>query len=125
MTKEQAKEMLPIFKAFAEGKTIQILNEGEWCDLYDTDFKSSIDKYRIKPEPKHRPFNDQEECWNEMHKHPDFGWVKAHNTGHLCQINCFYYGNRIGIDCNDLISFRRAFDDYLFPDGAPFGIKEE
>ena len=125
MTKEQAKEILPIFKAFAEGKTIQILNEGEWCDLYDTDFKSSIDKYRIKPEPKHRPFNDQEECWEEMHKHPDFGWVKAHNTGHLCQINCFYYGNRIGIDCNDPISFRCAFDDYLFPDGAPFGIKEE
>lgn len=31
MTKEQAKEILPIFKAFAEGKTIQILNEGEWC----------------------------------------------------------------------------------------------
>lgn len=117
--------MLPIFKAFAEGKTIQILNEGEWCDLYDTDFKSSIDKYRIKPEPKHRPFNDQEECWNEMHKHPDFGWVKAHNTGHLCQINCFYYGNSIGIDCNDPISFRCAFDDYLFPDGAPFGIKED
>ena len=125
MTKEQAKEMLPIFKAFAEGKTIQILNEGEWCDLYDTDFKSSIDKYRIKPEPKHRPFNDQEECWNEMHKHPDFGWVKTHDTGHLCQINCFYYGNSIGIDCNDPISFRCAFDDYLFPDGAPFGIKEE
>ena len=125
MTKEQAKEILPIFKAFAEGKTIQILNEGEWCDLYDTDFKSPINKYRIKPEPKYRPFNDQEECWNEMHKHSDFGWVKAHNTGHLCQINCFYYGNRIGIDCNDLISFRRAFDDYLFPDGTPFGIKEE
>ena len=125
MTKEQAKEMLPIFKAFAEGKTIQILNEGKWCDLYDTDFKSSIDKYRIKPEPKHRPFNDQEECWNEMHKHPDFGWVKAHNTGHLCQINCFYYGNRIGIECNAPINFGCAFDDYLFPDGAPFGIKEE
>ena len=44
MTKEQAKEILPIFKAFAEGKTIQILNEGEWCDLYDTDFKSPITK---------------------------------------------------------------------------------
>lgn len=125
MTKEQAKEILPIFKAFAEGKTIQILNEGEWCDLYDTDFKSPINKYRIKPEPKYRPFNDQEECWNEMHKHSDFGWVKAHNTGHLCQINCFYYGHRIGIDNKLPIDFGCAFDDYLFPDGTPFGIKQE
>ena len=125
MTREQVKQLLPIMQAYAEGKTIQFLNGGKWYDVYDTDFYQSPDKYRIKPESKYRPFNDQEECWNEMHKHSDFGWVKAHNTGHLCQINCFYYGNRIGIDCNDLISFGCAFDDYLFPDGAPFGIKEE
>ena len=125
MTREQAKKLLPIMQAYAEGKTIQFQNGGKWYDVYDTDFHQSPDVYRIKPESKYRPFNDQEECWNEMHKHPDFGWVKAHNTGHLRQISCFYYGNRIGIDCNDPISFRCAFDDYLFPDGAPFGVMEE
>lgn len=124
MTREQVKQLLPIMQAYAEGKTIQFLNGGKWYDVYDTDFYQSSDRYRIKPESKYRPFNDQEECWNEMHKHSDFGWVKTHNTGHLCQINCFYYGN-IGIDCNDPISFRCAFDDYLFPDGAPFGVMEE
>lgn len=125
MTREQVKKLLPIMQAYAEGKTIQFQNGGKWYDVYDTDFHQSPDVYRIKPESKYRPFNDQEECWNEMHKHPDFGWVKAHNTGHLRQISCFYYGNRIGIDCNDPISFRCAFDDYLFPDGAPFGVMEE
>lgn len=124
MTREQVKQLLPIMQAYAEGKTIQFLNGGKWYDVYDTDFYQSPDKYRIKPESKYRPFNDQEECWQEMHKHSDFGWVKSRNTGHLCQINCFYYGN-IGIDCNDPISFRGAFDDYLFPDGTTFGIKEE
>lgn len=125
MTREQAKELLPIIQAFAEGKTIQYLGRMDvWRDYYDPTFCGSL-KYRIKPEPKHRSFNDQEECWNEMHKHPDFGWVKARNTGNLCQINCFYYGNRIGIDNNPLINFGCAFDDYLFTDGAPFGIKEE
>ena len=126
MTREEAKELLPIIQAFAEGKTIQYQTDsGSWSDITKDLYTGNHPSlYRVKPEPKYRPFNDQEECWNEMHKHPDFGWVKDHNTGHLCQINCFSYGN-IGIDCDDPISFRCAFDDYLFPDGTPFGIKEE
>ena len=125
MTREQAKELLPIIQAFAEGKTVQYLGRMDvWRDYDDPTFRGGL-KYRIKPEQKHRAFNDQEECLNEMHKHPDFGWVKARNTGNLCQINCFYYGNRIGIDNNAPINFGCAFDDYLFPDGLPFGIKEE
>ena len=122
MTKEQAKEMLPIFKAFAEGKTIQILNKGEWYDLYDTDFKSSIDKYRIKPEPKYRPFETKEECWNEMHKHPDFGWV---TDG--------YYKSTISVKSDSIVvtissleyDFGKAYIHFTFADGTPFGIKEE
>ena len=126
MTREEAKELLPIIQAFAEGKTIQYQTDsGSWTDITKDLYTGNHPSlYRVKPEPKYRPFNDQEECWNEMHKHHDFGWVKDHNTGHLCQINCFSYGN-IGIDCDDSISFRCAFDDYLFPDGTPFGIKEE
>ena len=129
ITKEEAKELLPIIKALAEGKKIQDKIEGltDWVDTNEInlEFEGQKIKYRIKPEHKYRPFKTKEECWDEMHKHSDFGWVKAHNTGNLCQINCFYYGNRIGIDCYAPIKFRRAFDDYLFPDGAPFGVMEE
>ena len=32
MTREQAKELLPIIQAFAEGKNIQFLSDGEWHD---------------------------------------------------------------------------------------------
>ena len=129
ITKEEAKELLPIVKALAEGKKIQDKIEGltDWIDTdeINLEFEGQKIKHRIKPEHKYRPFKTQEECWDEMHKHSDFGWVKAHNTGNLCQINCFYYGNRIGIDNNATINFGCAFDDYLFFDGAPFGIKEE
>ena len=129
ITKEEAKEVLPIVKALAEGKKIQDKIEGltEWVDTdeINLEFEGQKIKHRIKPEHKYRPFKTPEECWDEMHKHPDFGWIKNHNTGYLCQINCFYYGNRIGIDCNAPINFGCAFDDYLFPDGTPFGIKEE
>lgn len=123
MTKEQAKEILPIFKAFAEGKTIQILNEGEWCDLYDTDFKSPINKYRIKPEPRYRPFKTQEECWNEMLKHQPFGWVKEISSEMLYLINGI--SNESIVIMEDINSFKEAMNIYEFKDGTPFGIKEE
>ena len=38
MTRDEAKEMLPIIQAYAEGKTIQFLNGGKWYDVYNTDF---------------------------------------------------------------------------------------
>ena len=128
MTREEAKRRAELYSALADGKTIQWKHptKGEWLYINIGEFNSFCEtiKYRIKPEPNYRPFKTPEECWHEMHKHHDFGWVKDHNTGHLCQINCFCYGN-IGIDCDDPISFRCAFDNYLFPDGTPFGIKEE
>lgn len=76
MTREEAKEMLPIVKAFAEGRTIQLFGRDGWTDLYK-DFIFDISyRYRIKPEPKYRPFKDADECWQEMLKHEPFGWVK-------------------------------------------------
>lgn len=34
MTKEQAKELLPIITAFAEGKTIEVMNiSGHWDEI--------------------------------------------------------------------------------------------
>ena len=78
MTREEAKQMLPIIQAYAEGKAIQIKKEGDWLEVgknTEVYFSESQSDYRIKPEPKYRPFKTQEECWSEMHKHPDFGWI--------------------------------------------------
>lgn len=74
MDRQQAKELMPIIQAFAEGKTIQAAGGRGWYDVDNINFNSC--KYRIKPEPKYRPFNDAEECWQEMQKHQPFGWVK-------------------------------------------------
>ena len=57
MTREQAKELLPILKAYSEGKTIQIKSRqgnDTWGDVPDPNFCSSLDtwEYRIKPEPR-------------------------------------------------------------------------
>lgn len=122
MNREQAKELLPIIQAFAEGKTIQFLSLTEteewWKDIQcdkDVKFNYHSSRYRIKTEPKYHPFKDIEECWQEMLKHKPFGWVKYKEENKYTTY-CNIDGN-----CN----FELDFEDYTFADGTPFGIKEK
>ena len=86
MNRNQAKELLPIIKAFSEGKAIQQTDGYDWYDLDDPDFMANGSSYRIKPETKYRPFKNADECWQEMQKHQPFGWLKDKNDGHLTLI---------------------------------------
>lgn len=114
MNREQAKELLPIIKAFAEGKTIQVQEGIDWCYLRNNaDFNLNPSIYRIKPSSKYRPFKDAEECWQEMQKHQPFGWVKT-DEGY----EQIWHVNK-GDD------FNATLKTCTFADGTPFGIKEE
>ena len=132
MTREEAKELLPIMQAYAEGRTIQFLDGGKWFDLYESDFYESPERYRIKPEPKYRPFKTQEECWNEMQKHQPFGWLKSKKNGRLrCigEVSWLDEFETVHIALSTGESLSRSansmFDEYTFADGAPFGVMEE
>ena len=53
MTPQQAKELLPIITAFAEGKEIQVqYPNGTWYKLVNPSFDEASHLYRIKPEPQ-------------------------------------------------------------------------
>ena len=133
MNRQEAKELLPIIQAFAEGKTIQYYYGGaDWIDVKldeAVDFSDCVSNYRIKPEPKYRPFKDEEECWNEMLKHQPFGWVRTMNAENDYYIidGVFYSEN---LDCpvvtmaGESYDYKEMLDIYLFADGTPFGIKE-
>ena len=127
MTREQAKELLPIIQAFAEGKNIQFLSDGEWHDINQADFTCYPDKYRIKPEPKYRPFKSQEECLQEMLKHQPFGVVKDKHFANYQTHRAFTFLTNEG--CNfrgyEDMTFETSFKNLLFADGTPFGIKVE
>ena len=127
MTREQAKELLPIIQAFAEGKNIQFLSDGEWHDINQADFTCYPDKYRIKPEPKYRPFKSQEECWQEMLKHQPFGVVKDKHFANYQTHRAFTFLTNEG--CNfrgyEDMTFETSFKNLLFADGTPFGVKVE
>ena len=122
MTREEAKELLPIIQAWAEGKNIQFLSDGEWHDINQADFTCYPDKYRIKPEQKYRPFKTQEECLNEMLKHQPFGWIK-NNDGYIFNILAML---KTSVKLNECYKNNcELFKGYKFIDGTPFGIKEE
>ena len=125
MTREEAKQLLPILKAFAEGKTIQIQYRDDWISLDEFNFNKSPNMYRIKPESEYRPFKSQEECWNEMLKHQPFGWIKSKKTENLCNISDLYESEGITkIFLNTTVyTFPLALNEFTFADGTPFGIR--
>ena len=127
ITRENAKELLPIIKAFAEGKPIQDKIEGvtDWVDTDEINLEFAGQKilHRIKPQPNYRPFKTKEECWQEMHKHPDWGWIIAKGSKIMYHIYVVGIGHVL-TDCMS-ISFPETFAEYEFTDGTPFGIKEE
>ena len=125
MTREEAKEFAPILQAYAEGKTIQVKSQTyKWLDCHIPSFDEKPELYRVKPEPKYRPFNNAEECWQEMQKHQPFGWIK--NESKMCNIINIEDGiithNGVG---NSWYRFKMSFDVFKFADGTPFGIKVE
>lgn len=131
MTREEAKELLPIIHAWAEGKNIQFLSDGEWHDINQADLTCYPDKYRIKPEPKYRPFKTKEECLQEMLRHQPLGWVKKINGGYkqimavhtdIFNKHCAYFAGQTGTACVEL---EYIYKNYTFTDGTPFGVKEE
>ena len=126
MTRKEARELLPLIQAYAEGKTIQRIDDkNKWIDLCIVNFDYSPNKYRIKPEPKYRPFKTQEECWNEMLKHQSLGWVRYDDSIIAIQ-NIAPEGITVnnGIKTSNFY-FEECLMNIKFVDGTPFGIKEE
>lgn len=120
MTRDEAKQLLPVVQAWAEGKAIEAMSvvDDRWVEVnYSVDFSRGVRNYRVKPQPQYRPFKDAEECWQEMQKHQPFGWLKSEHAGRVS-----YYSLKI---INDAKEFKNKFDYHAFADGQPFGILAE
>lgn len=134
MDRNQAKEFFPIMQAFAEGRVIECRTKpsavegtdvpNDWTEMKEIEFWKNTE-YRIKPEPKYRPFKDAKECWAEMQKHQPIGWVKLKDT------ESGYYmlkgiASQVVIGFNETpLSYKKVFEDYTFANGTPFGVKIE
>lgn len=134
MDRNQAKEFYPFLKAFAEGRIIETRTDpstlkgkesecNDWTEMKELEYWSSV-QYRIKPEPKFRPFKDAEECWTEMQKHQPFGWVKDRNGSKFVIENVDSRGF-VEVYDEGTCTFNEVFENRTFADGLPFGVKVE
>ena len=129
--KGEIQRLLPIFQAMADGRIIQFAaNDNNWIDIDGEEEGLLLDTlidnpqyYRIKPEPKFRPFKDAEECWNEMQKHQPFGWVKSTLFKDLALVERV---TTLYVEINrDIIDYKDALEKFTFADDPNFGVKVE
>lgn len=133
MTKEEAKHMSEVLKAYSEGKIIQYKLKGEWADIgYLSITPNFIDKpthYRVKPELQLRPYANAEEFLKAQKEHGPYMYYKN---------SCLFLpdrieGNRIrwrntAIGKDNEQSYKNLINhnyDYKWQDGTPCGIMEE
>lgn len=130
--KGEIQRLLPIFQAIADGRIIQVSENGnDWLDIDGEEeglfLNTLIDNpqcYRIKPEPKYRPFANAEECLAEMQKHQPFGWI----TYRCAFFHVIYIEDKLigyGSACGTILhsKFNDALEEFKFADGLPFGVK--
>ena len=137
ITRDQATKVIPLLKAFAEGKAIQKYINGKWkyIDIISlTDLYASIKNYRIKDTSStivYKPFIDKTECIAEMQHHKQFGWIKRKDEqhyysiveimdNHLLLVGTSKFSGRV---CDFKFNFKEAFNHFRFLDGTPFGVK--
>ena len=132
MDRNQAKEFYPVLQAFAEGKIIETRRKpsavkgtdipNDWTEMKEIEFWNNTE-YRVKPEPKYRPFANAEECWQEMQKHKPFGWVKSTLFKDLALVNRV---TTLYVEINrDIIDYKDALEKFTFADDTNFGVKVE
>lgn len=132
MDRNQAKEFYPFLQAFAKGEAIECRTKpsavkgtsvpNDWTEMTEIEFWNNTE-YRIKPEPKYRPFKDAEECWAEMQKHQPFGWLKSKENGYYSFITML--NNRFRLNGYDGWWFDDTIKKFTFADGTTFGVKED
>ena len=135
MTREESKAFYPILQAYAEGKVIECRTKpsavegtdvpNDWAEMKEIAFWENTE-YRIKPEPKYRPYKDAKECWAEMLNHQPFGWIKCkEGYFNIVYVDDYYVGLADKDNSSILLASKNSYQDNIFADGTPFGVKVE
>ena len=136
MDRNQAKEFYSILQAFAEGRVIECRTKpsavkctsvpNDWTEINEIEYRNNVE-YRVKPEPKYRPFKDEEECWTEMQKHQPVGWVKDKKDVHHRVLITAVDDDTCGMSLNGNAAWSLSgiMDLFTFVDGTTFGVKVE
>ncbi len=127
MTREEARKAAEVMLAYADGKEIEVKMGDKWVSSYKVSFNWFDFEYRVKPEPKYRPFEDADECWQEMLKHQPFGWIQDKNNSDfkMCILSVDNDGVLVGDfgDCTTFMLYESLFKYNTFIDGSLIGME--
>jgi hypothetical protein len=131
MTREKAKELLPLMQAYSEGKVIQYQNNrGEWEDMESPDFACDAIYYRVKSEETYRPYRDCDEMIADFMRRSDIQvmpsiWIKHKITKNILLIIGFEKTSCSVVCANDLLlDFEELFNNFTYLDDTICGVKE-
>ena len=129
-------EKIEVMKAYEEGKDIEHrYKNGVWNSIKEPHWDWVDYDYRVKEEPKYRPYKDTEEMINDFcersgAKRSKMGepciWVKEINSI-VKRLVVAYFDNSLYTQyCTsfDNWTMKELFEKFTFLDGSPCGIKE-
>lgn len=123
----ETAERIKVMQAFVDGKAIEerriSFDHTEWIDNNNPEWRWDKFDYRIKPEPKYRPFANAQECLEEMKKHQPFGWVKDKYSVYPIERVGTNFGKKCIRNYGIWNTPEKMFEDVTFLDGTPFGVK--
>lgn len=117
------EEKIAVMTAYAEGKEVEFLSEiGRWLPASNPLWNWETTIYRVKPEPKYRPYANAEECYKDVVKHG--GWVK-NTSGQYINVIAVFERSMAYAD-NISLRYEKACSHWVWADDAtPCGVLEE
>ena len=127
MTRDEAKDFLPIIEAFSKGKVIEYRLKGVNNDWEEIEDLFCPYEYRIKPKPKpkYRPYRNLKECFHDMKNHEPFGYVREKQKGDLELVIGTLDDEHeyLKLSVSSIRQLKTVFERYTYFDGSPFGVK--
>ena len=128
------KEMLEVMQAFADGKKVEMQADAcsAWATLdYDCGTRLGwnwhLNDYRIKPEPKYRPWKAEEVPMGKVIRAKTNSYTRLMICGVVREQNMGIKRTLLGFGCPlfSSISADEALKAFVMEDGSPCGVKEE
>lgn len=128
------REKIAVMQAYADGKKIEFDAESKdvwesWESREEPNWNWEENDYRIKPEPKYRPYKYAGECFADVKKHG--GWIRAKHFDEYFHIGCsgdgfvimVASGDKNSMNGNVAESFEELLENNVWADdGTPCGI---
>lgn len=122
MTREEAKHLSDVLKAYSEGEVVQIYTCNGWKDVLENDnikFCGVSTDYRIKPKPELHPYDNAEEFSKAMKEHGPM--IKDSEFNVFLSVIMVNFERKFVVTNIWSIEFK-ALVNYTWQDGTPCGI---